>query len=196
MLQETRYTCTSSKEIQGPGVEREKKKRKSKSLWGFTVALLRLLLAQDYSNCWHYSSRDGSLKPKKGSFLSARLCCLFSFSSLMRWNVAKLAAERQSFIYKTIKWSFTKHTQYALDVGFVNIGWPLYALKWGGGSIWMLRAGEKCQTEIIHHHAIKRPAALWVGERSEMFVVAHWVSPLWRRECVNERVNVKKCSFY
>lgn len=23
-----------------------------------------------------------------------------------------------------------------------------------GGSIWMVRGGEKCQTEIIHHHAI------------------------------------------
>lgn len=30
--------------------------------------------------------------------------------------------------------SFTKHTQYALDVGFVNMGWPPFALKWGGGA--------------------------------------------------------------
>lgn len=94
----------------------------------------------------------------------------------MRWNVAKLAAESQSVIYKTIKWSFTKHTQYALDVGFVNIGWTPYALKWGGGSILMLRGGDKCQTEIINHNAIERPAALWVDERSAMFVLAHWVS--------------------
>lgn len=42
-----------------------------------------------------------------------------------------------------------------------------------GGCTWMLRGGEKCQTEIIHHSAIKRPAALQVGERSEMFVLGH-----------------------
>lgn len=59
------------------------------------------------------------------------------------------------------------------------------------GCIWMLGGGEKCQTEIIHHNAIKRPAALWVGERSATIVLDQWVS-LWDRECVNERVNVKK----
>lgn len=105
----------------------------SLQFWGITVALLDITIIQGYSNCWHFSSSECCSKSKKCSFLSECLCRLSFFSSLMRWNVAKLAAERQSFIYKTIKWSFTKHTQYALDVSFVNIGWPPYTLKWGGG---------------------------------------------------------------
>lgn len=60
----------------------------------------------------------------KGFISETMSCQWIAFFSLMRWNVAKLTAERQSISCTTIKWSFTKHTQYALDVGFVKAGWP------------------------------------------------------------------------
>lgn len=74
----------------------------------------------------------------------------------MRWNVAKLAA-KQSVIYTAIKWSFTKHTQYALDGGFVK--WDGLLMHSDGGDVGVLHGGGKCQTDTIHHGAIKRPAA-------------------------------------
>ena len=48
---------------------------------------------------------------------------------------------------------------------------------WGDrGYILRMHGGEKCQTEIIHHNAIKSlQRCEWV--RTEMFVLAHWVSP-------------------
>lgn len=147
-------------------------------------------------NYWHYSSGDCRLKSTMGSFLRECLCRLFFFSSLMRWNVAKLAAERQSFIYKTIKWSFTKHTQYALDVGFVNIGWPPYVLKWGVGEYLDVARWWKMPNWNHPSQCNKKACSALSGWEEWDVCIGPLGFSVWRRECVNERVNVKKCSFY
>lgn len=159
------------------------------------VAFLYVLIIWDHSNCWHYSSSDGGLKSKEGSFLRECLCRLFS-SSLMRWNVAKLGAERQSFIYKTIKWSFTKHTQYALDVGFVKIGWPPYALKGGRGGYLEVALWWKMPNWNHPSRRNKKARSAPSGWEERDVCIGPLGFPLWRRESVNEHVNVKKCPFY
>lgn len=157
------------------------------------VGLLYFPLIWDYSNCWHFCSSDSS---NEGFISQSAPRRLFSFPSLMRWNVAKLAAERQSFIYTTIKWSFTKHTQYALDVGFVKIGWPPYALQMGRG-VYLDAAQWWEMPNWNHPSQCNKKACSALSEWEEWDVcIGPLRFPLWQRECANERVNVKKQSFY
>lgn len=115
------------------GKERTKDPEESLRLFLPSASTLRCLcLIWDYST---FSTTVAAWNQQRLHFLDTSSSHRsFSSFSLMRWNVAKLATERQSVIYTAIKWSFTKHTQYALDGGFVI--WDGLLMHSNGGGCW------------------------------------------------------------